>query len=292
MQERLIYTNTRGESIEFSTTSIYHCNVSTDVDGLSDIESDIYTSTSIGQIGDTYLGYHIEPKEIDVAGSINIQDKSLALAARRTLSRVLSPALSGTLLYIADDYRRVINVKPEKAPVVTRKKVLFNFSIQFNAPTPLWEKETETKNEIASWIGALEFDSDIDATDGMIFGYREPSVIANIYNDGDIETGIRIVFRAIGSVDTPQVLHLDTGGYIQINNTMLSGDVITVNTNFGKKSASLTRNGVESDYYRYVDVDSTFLQLSIADNLLRYAASDGVDNLEVDIYHNDKYLGV
>ena len=32
MYEKLVYTNERGESIELSVGSVYHCNVSKDVD--------------------------------------------------------------------------------------------------------------------------------------------------------------------------------------------------------------------------------------------------------------------
>ena len=54
----------------------------------------------------------------------------------------------------------------------------------------------------------------------------------------------------------------------------------------------LTRNGVETNIYRYMDVDSTFLQLDIGDNTFRYDADDGLSNLEVTVYFAQKYLGV
>ena len=37
--EKLIYTNEMGESLEMSTDSIYHCNLSKDVSGLSGLQS-------------------------------------------------------------------------------------------------------------------------------------------------------------------------------------------------------------------------------------------------------------
>lgn len=58
-QEKLIYTNERGESIEFSPASSYHVNFK-DVTGLSDVRNAIYSTNSMGQDGDTYLGYRIE----------------------------------------------------------------------------------------------------------------------------------------------------------------------------------------------------------------------------------------
>lgn len=61
-QEKLIYTNERGESIEFSPASSYHVNFK-DVTGLSDVRNAIYSTNSMGQDGDTYLGYRILQKQ-------------------------------------------------------------------------------------------------------------------------------------------------------------------------------------------------------------------------------------
>ena len=46
------------------------------------------------------------------------------------------------------------------------------------------------------------------------------------------------------------------------------------------------------DAFRYLDVDSSYLQLAVGDNLFRYSADTNAENLEVSIYHNNLYLGV
>lgn len=58
------------------------------------------------------------------------------------------------------------------------------------------------------------------------------------------------------------------------------------------KEVTLQRDGVTSDAFRYLDVDSTYFQLSVGDNLYRYSAEENLENLEVSIYHDDLYLGV
>ena len=63
IQEKLTYTNERGESIVFSPASSYHVNFK-DVSGLSDVQNAIYSTNSMGQDGDTYLGYRIESRDI------------------------------------------------------------------------------------------------------------------------------------------------------------------------------------------------------------------------------------
>ena len=61
--EKLTYTNERGESIELSTESVYHCNVSKDVDGIAGVTNVVYSTNSIGQHGDTYVGQRIEARD-------------------------------------------------------------------------------------------------------------------------------------------------------------------------------------------------------------------------------------
>lgn len=131
-----------------------------------------------------------------------------------------------------------------------------------------------------------------DSTKSMIYGYRAESVIVDCYNEGDVSTGMRIRFTALGTVSNPILLNVDTEEFIQINATMKTGDVIEINTKYGSKGAKLIRDGVETDYFRYIDVDSTFMQLAIGDNMFRYDAASGVNSLEVSIFYSKEFLGV
>ena len=116
-QEKLIYTNERGESIEFSPASSYHVNFK-DVTGLSDVRNAIYSTNSMGQDGDTYLGYRIESRDIDIVGYIKERDKQAAQNLRRKLNRILNPQYEATLTYVFGDFRRVIGCKIDDAPIV------------------------------------------------------------------------------------------------------------------------------------------------------------------------------
>ena len=292
--ERLIYTNERGESLELGVHSLYHCNVSKDVTGLSDVNNTIYSSNSMGQHGDSYIGQRIEPREIAATGHINTKDKAQAYNLRRKALRILNPELQGQLTYIYGDFKRVIDCKVDASPEFYKKAVLIQFDFSFKCLNPFWREENETKEDLASWVAAWEFPCEIeqDNDESMIFGYREESVIVDCYNEGDVSTGMRIKFTALGEVTNPVLLNVDTQEFIQINTTMQTGDVIEITTEYGNKGATLTRNGEKSDYFRYIDVDSTFMQLEIGDNIFRYDAEGGVNSLEVSIFYNAKYLGV
>lgn len=288
--EKLIYTNERGESIEFSHASVYHTN---EVSGLSDIRNSIYSFNSMGQDGDTYLGNRIESREIEIVGNINERAKDAVIQHRRNLSHVLNPQLNATLTYQYGDFVRIIDCKVDNAPVFHKKSIFQGFTIQLLCLNPFWKNEDDSRDDIASWIGGLEFSLEIPADTGMDLGYRSPSLIVNVYNGGDVKTGMRVDFRAIGTVSSPKILNVNTGEFIKFNDlTLHAEDVLTVSTYYGKKRITLTRNGLTEDAFRYLDVDSTYIQLALGDNLFRHEAENGGENLEVSIYHNNKYLGV
>lgn len=291
--EKLTYTNERGESITFSRASPYHVNFK-DVSGLSDVRNAIYSINSMGQDGDTYLGNRIESRDIEIVGFIKERDKTELQALRRSMNRILNPQYTATLTYEFGSFKRVIGCTIDNAPAFVRKPIFEQFTVQLTCLNPFWREEAETREDIATWIGGFEFPvpDGLQLFEGWQIGYRQPSLIVNVYNSGDVKAGIRIDFRALGAVTNPQLLNVDTQEYIKLNLEMQAGDVLTVSTGYGEKSVTLKRGGVTSDAFRYLDVDSSYLQLAVGDNLFRYSAAANTENLEVSIYHNNFFLGV
>lgn len=293
INEKLTYTNERGESIVFSPASSYHVNFK-DVTGLSDVRNAIYSTNSMGQDGDTYLGYRIESRDVDIVGHIKERDQQAAQSLRRKLNRILNPQYEATLTYEFGSFKRVIGCKIDDAQLFKRKAIFEQFTIQLSCLNPFWREEAETREDIATWIGGFEFPvpDGLQLFDGWQIGYRQPSLIVNVYNRGDVKSGIRIEFRALGALSNPQLLNVDTQEFIKLNIDLIAGDVLTISTGYGEKAVKLKRGGVETDAFRYLDVDSSYLQLSVGDNLFRYSAASNTENLEVSIYHNNLYLGV
>ena len=229
--EKLTYINSRGERLELGVDSVYHCNISKDVEGISGVTSVIYSTNSMGQHGDTYVGQRIEARDIDVVGHINTRDKAQALELRRRMLKIFNPELSATLVYEYGGFKRVIDCRAYGEPKILKKEVLYEFDLQIECLNPFWREEEETKEDIASWVAAWHFPCVIekDSTKSMIYGYRAESVIVDCYNEGDVSTGMRIRFTALGTVSNPILLNVDTEEFIQINATMKTGDVIEIN---------------------------------------------------------------
>jgi len=293
LKEKLIYTNEQGLSAEISHLSFFFLN---SVDGLGSIKNTIYTSKGILQDGVTVTGENLDVRDITITGSINATDKEEILKYKRKLMKVFNPKIDGTLRYELGDFIKEIDCKVETAPTFPYTDNRFKtFSIQLYCANPYWNDISETKEEIAQWIGSFEFDSinglELTST-GIEMGYREQSLIVNVINEGDVECGMRVEFKALASVVNPSILNVNTQEYIKINKTMEAGEVITVTTNYGNKKVQSYLNGVTSNAFNYIDFESTFLQLEVGDNLFRYNADTGIDNLEVSIYYTPKYLGV
>lgn len=163
--------------------------------------------------------------------------------------------------------------------------------LQFNASDPYIYSSVATVEDLAAWTAAFEFPLEI-LEEGIEMGYRNQSLMANVHNDGDTESGMLIRFRAIASVVNPKIVNVNTYEEYKLKFTMQAGDVIEASTHERQKTAILTRQNRQSNIFNAVDLNSKFLQLEPGDNLFRYDADEGIDNLEISIIFTSKRIGV
>ena len=287
---KLRYVNSNNKSIELGNAAPF---LILTVDGLGSPANEIYTQKSPYQDGVTATHSSLGPRNIVLEGKIIDSNRANRQAYRNTLLSVFNPKLNGKLIIDFGNTQRQIDCKVEQAPYFSSESGQNHqdFSVSLIAPNPFWQDLTETKEEIAVWQGAWEFPWEI-LEEGIELGYREPSLIVNVLNKGDVATGMRIQFKALATVVNPSLFNVNTREYFKINRTMEAGEVITVTTHFQNKRVELNKNGVISNAFNWIDLESTFLQLEQGDNIFRYDADEGLDNLEVSIYFNPQYLGV
>ncbi|MEK3729703.1 phage tail family protein [Lysinibacillus sp. FSL W8-0953] len=163
--------------------------------------------------------------------------------------------------------------------------------LQFNASDPFIYEKNEIKTDIALWMANLEFPLEV-FEEGIEIGYRSPSLIVNVQNNGSDDTGMIIRFKAASEVVNPKLLNVNTYEELKLNFTMLPGDLIEISTFSGKRTAVLTRNNVKTNIFGKIDLSSTFLQLRVGDNLFRYDVDKGLDYLECSILHRNTLIGV
>lgn len=256
------------------------------------IDANHFTSNGIGQNGEYHTGANLQSRNVTISGYINASTQDLK-KIKRELIQTINPLHEFKI--IKDGY--MIKGYPTSTIRFSHNQVesyagLHSFLIDFYCPIPFWNEESDTQATISYWKGNFKFPSVIPKNKGIYMGYKSPSLIVNVYNHGDVETGMRIEFKALGSLNNPSLFNVNTREYIKINKGMIAGEKIIVNTNYGQKKIQSTINGETNDILNYMDLSSTFLQLSTGDNLFRYDAETNLNNLQVSIYYNPKYLGV
>lgn len=282
-----IYRNEKNQEILLTGDSIKLI----DIKGISGLNNDINASQSANQVGSTYESSSIEKRDIDIVLRIRASASEYR-DLKRKLLKVFNSVYSGELILKNVDGEKKISTRVSLSPNFYLNDNKKECEISLVALDPYWKDTNETKTDIAAWKGSFSFPLIIPIDTGIKMGYREPSLIVNTNNIGDVKTGMRIEFKALGTVVNPELINIESQDYIKINKTMEAGEVITVTTDFSNKKVSINKNGVVENGFNYFDLYSTFLQLEIGDNLFRYNAQEGIDSLEVTIYHTSRYVGV
>ena len=286
------YINSIGNSITFNTKAPYLLSKFDQGTGVS-----IYSIKGAGQDGSKYIGNTLNAGNVDVTVYVKGTNEKEYERCCRTIQRIFNPAL-GQGYFVHNDGEKDLKLTcvPDKVFFATDvSKRSGKGIISLTAHDPYWLELLQTKEEIALWVGDFEFDffNGLQITEeGIIMGHRELSLIVNCPNDGDGEAGMIIEFRALATLTNPSLRNVNTQEYVKLIKTMVAGEIIRVNTHFAEEDVEIELNGVTTNAFNYIDEDMTFLKLYQGDNLFRYDAEIGLDNLVVNIYRQNKYLGV
>lgn len=199
MREKLTYTNERGESIEFSVRSPYHVNVAVDVTGLYDRETELYTVQMADADGETETGFSVPARDMEIVGDIPEHNAEALREKIRHMLHVLSPYAKGTLTCTAGDASRLIDVRPEVNPKITRKLGggYPQFSISLKALVPYWRDSAETVTAISAFVGAVEWPDDAMCLQADDFEMESRVENPIIVNAGDAPCGMIIEIETL-----------------------------------------------------------------------------------------------
>ncbi|WP_020189718.1 phage tail family protein [Kurthia sp. Dielmo] len=291
----LTITNANGESLTFGDTFKLYEEI--DLSGLS---ANVSTSEKSGD-GASYQNTTLETRDFEIPFFIHrlISDKEWYEEKRRDVYRVCNPKknpmrIDFTTKSNAEYYVNAELVSSPSMPTDFEhsNNVWQKVLLQFDATDPYIYARNKTNVDLATWIPLFEFALEIPEGEGIEMGQRSPSLIANVVNDGQDDTGMLIKFKATAALKNPSLINVNTYEEFKINIDMLPGDVIEVSTYRGNKYAKLTRNNITTSVFGKIDYLSTFLQLRTGDNLFRYDAAQGLDNMEISMQFNEKFLGV
>lgn len=261
------------------------------------IEASHHSYKYVNQVGVQVTGTTLETRPIEILGWI-IAETPLQMTERKDkLNQFFNPQQWIELSYQKYTLKFLPNgsVKYSITPA-ENNEVICKFKIDGLCPDPLFEERVESQIDAASTIAKFHFpliiSKDPNPPGGMVFGIRQPSLIVPVVNKGAVPVGMKILFRAKGVVVNPTITNAKTQKFFRINKSMVADEEILVDTIIGEKKIVGTIGEVSLNYFKYRDLDSEWLQLSVGENLFRYDADSGLDRLEVYIYFGNKYLEV
>lgn len=268
-----------------------------DVVDWGQIESNHHSYKYVNQIGVYVTGTSLETRDVEITGWIIAKTESQMDERKRMLNRFVNPQQLIKLTYKEYDLEFLPNTSIKySTTLVENNEVVCRFKIDGLCPDPLFRENVENKVAAATTVGMFHFPLIINKTQQsppqIVFGLRQPSLIVNVYNSGAVRTGMKMVFKATGTIKNPSFINVMTQEYFKINKTMVAGETVTINTTIGEKKVIGFLNGREQNYFKYRDLDSTWLQLEVGDNLFRYDADENIDGLEAYIYFYNRYLEV
>lgn len=281
--QKLIYTNSLGESVELSHRPPF---LLTSIDGLGDVDANIQMQKSPYQDGSTYVDSLLQERFISLQVSIIGKSKENVSALRERLGRVFNPKLAGLIIYDNGRVRRQIYAYSEHVPKypsgerIGRTQVC---SINLVCPNPFWSEEHPTNIKLEDFVANFSFPFSFPVS----FSIRGDSKV--LVNNGHVPTPVEITFR--GESVNPKVTKNSTGEFIRINRPIPIGHSLVITTGFNEKAVRIVDPyGNEMNAMGYIDLNSTFFSLDVGDNQLSFITEGG--NPDVFIEYKNLYLGV
>lgn len=281
----LILENAAGDQLTFGQNSPFTIS---DIEGLNPPSAIINTSNAALIDGAMFNSSKLNMRTINIAFAIEYQ----AAKNRIEVFKVLK-SKQYVKMYYTGQYRKVwIEGYIQSIPVsYFDMKQIVTASIL--CPSPYFKSVQEMINDIKNVISAFHFPFSSTASPQLLFGYFGDTSGVTIDNDGDVECGMIIELYAYKPVSDPKIFNYFTQDFIGLDYDMQAGDLITIDTKQGQKTATLLRNGVTTNIFNYVIQNSTWLQLEANGSTFVYEVETGdTADLSVTFKHNDLYEGV
>ena len=294
MINKIIYENERGISIELNREGPLFLS---SVEGFGGLEADIVSSKSAYQDGISISKTILKDRILTLNCYLSIDNEQQRYILKKKLYNAFNPKVAGHIKIYTDagQLRGASNLRVIQAPLFDDDykglNDLVSFQIQLAMPLPYFEDLVENKVEFGSEVGNFFFDWELKE-EGNELSIKNSSNVVNIFNNGDCETPLKLVFKASSNVKNPRIYNVYTKEFIKINKTMEAGEMIAITTNKGNKRVESILNGKTSNIFNNLDIQSDFIWLDIGDNVIAYDAEEMVEQLEVSIYYTNYYLGV
>lgn len=288
--EKVTFINKLGKKVILGDEAPY---ILTKIDGVGAVEADIQMQKAPFQDGVTYLGNSLNVRNISLQIEILSDNLNDMVRKRQELMRVFNTKSDeGILVYELGNLKRKVRAKVEKGPeFIYNKNFMDNMQstvIELYCSDPFWYELELKEEEMADWIGGLRFPLQLP----MVFAGRSTRQYKVINNAGDAETPVTFIFT--GPCVNPKVVNVDTGEFIKVNTSLGVDERLIITTAFGDKKVELENVNMKEkvNAFHLIDIESTFFQLKLGDNLISYSADEGQETAKVWINWSNRYVGV
>ena len=261
MDTTLYYVGANGSQIDLFHNPYFDL---TNVDGMTGVANDIAASTTPSMDGDKINNIQTQPRGIVL--DLRIKDCVSVEEAKRYILRSVKPKQKGKL--VLNQAGRELSISGVvEAISMPRFEQEIIMQVTLYCSNPYWQDVENVLLEISRILNMHYFPLDVGGlafpVEGVVMGEYDTNMTRTYTNDGDAECGMIITIVALADVLNPAIYKPD-GSYIGVNDSMVLGDEIIINTNRGEKS--ITKNGV--NILSKIKPGSTFLQLDTGDNEL------------------------
>lgn len=272
--------NSYGNTVTFTDSFPYFLEK---VSGIHTKSSELYSMKSAFGVGESYIGRSVNKRNILIYGYFkdNFDDRI------QYLNNVFPDDDEGILYYHTDKTSAKISYRVEKIDIDEVGPIRY-FTISLICFNPYFTDLEETRVTLSEWEGGLEFPLEI-IDDEIEFETKNQSSLAEIINPTKVESGLKIIFNATGTVINPSIKNIINQELLTIDFEMKIGDVIQVTTYRNNNNIVLIRDGIETNINNYLLYGTRFLKLNPGTNNFKILADDGVENLTVEIYYLINY---
>lgn len=276
--------NKAGQTIELTHNDAYTI---TSISGLDPPDATINTTIIAYADGSVYNSSYVGNRQLTITLVIN----SPAETNRINLYKYFKTKREIRLFYKNDTRDVYIDgyIQSMQISIFDKKQVA-----QITIMCPKYEFNAVDEDMVAfSTIESLfEFPFAIEES-GMEFSKIVIGEEKNVFNDGELETGITIEIYANGAVKNPTIYNVDTNEYFIIETTINRGDALLINTKINEKCVMLTAaNGEKKSLIGTLKEGSTWFKLSQGDNIFIATAAGNPQNMNAICIKQDQYEGV
>lgn len=280
---RLEVENEKKEKIELTNSPFYE---SVAIEGLLPPQAAVNSSAVANADGETFNSARVSIRDvtIDIKPAFPVEENRQRLYTYFKLKKQVN-------IYFKNKNRDIVTagiVEGFDGSLFEQKQLI---SISIKCLDPYLKDSAESVADMANIIDNFEFPFSIDK-EGIPFSIIDKALTQNIFNAGDVETGMIIELTANGEVIKPTIYNVETREYFGLDFTMQLGDVIKINTNKFNKKVELIRYGETRNIINNILKGNKWLTLQVGDNLFTYTCEAGEENLSFKFTYSNRYEGV